>query len=272
MLLFIQALTTHYFFNMCRLLSYIGPEIALSELILSPEHSLEKQAWQPRELREAKLNADGFGIGWYHNGSVARYRQSMPIWNDPNLHDLSNSIKQSIWLAMVRSATPGLGTHYSNTQPFSYQQWLFMHNGYILDFARTARRQIRHILNHEFEANIRGDTDSEYIFALILHYLAEHKQPLEAIRITFDTIADIIGPERALLNIVLSNGEQIFASKHAINGLCPTLYYGLEINPFPHSGQLLVSEPLSVDKHWLPVDDNNIVVLSHNQELQSYPL
>lgn len=256
---------------MCRLLSYLGPDIALSELILSPEHSLEKQAWQPRELREARLNADGFGIGWYNNGSVARYRQSMPIWNDPNLHDLSHAMKQSLWLAMVRSATPGLGTHYSNTQPFSYQQWQFMHNGYILDFSTTARPQIRHILNHEFEANIRGDTDSEYIFALILHYLAKHK-PLDAIRISFDTIAEFIGPERALLNIVLTDGEQIFASKHAINGLCPSLYYGLGIDPFPQNSQLLVSETVTADEHWTTVEDHCLLVLSRNQELQTYPL
>jgi len=272
MLLFIQALTTHLLSNMCRLLSYLGPDIALSELILSPEHSLEKQAWQPRELREAKLNADGFGIGWYTNGSAARYRQSMPIWNDPNLHDLSHVLQQPLWLAMVRSATPGLSTHYSNTQPFSYQQWQFMHNGYILDFSTTARPQIRHILNHEFEANIRGDTDSEYIFALILHFLGEHKPPLDAIRISFDTIAELIGPERALLNIVLSDGEKIYASKHAIHGLCPSLYYAQGIEPFPSSSQLLVSEPLTEDEHWTAIDDHSLVVLGRNQELKSYPL
>ncbi|MFW2373397.1 MAG: ergothioneine biosynthesis protein EgtC [Gammaproteobacteria bacterium] len=257
---------------MCRLLSYLGPAIALSELILTPEHSLEKQAWQPRELREAKLNADGFGIGWYSHGSVARYRQSMPIWNDPNLHDLSQSIQQPLWLAMVRSATPGLGTHHSNTQPFSYQQWLFMHNGYILDFPRTARPQIRHILNHEFEANIRGDTDSEYIFALILHFLAKSKNPIDAIRISFDTIAELIGPERALLNILLTDGERIYASKHAINGLCPSLYYGRGIEPFASTSQLLVSEPLNEDQPWTVIDDHSLVVLGHNQELQSSPL
>lgn len=257
---------------MCRLLSYLGPDIALSQLILSPEHSLEKQAWQPRELREAKLNADGFGIGWYHDGSVARYRQSIPIWNDPNLHDLSHSIQQPLWLAMVRSATPGLGTHYSNTQPFSYQQWLFMHNGYILDFSASARPQIRRILNHEFEANIRGDTDSEYIFALILHYLAEHKKPLDAIRTAFHSIANIIGEESALLNVVLSDGEQIIASKHAINGLCPTLYYGRGIKGFAPNSQLLASEAITADNHWQPVADHSLLVLHRNRELQTYPL
>ncbi|MCW8955686.1 MAG: hypothetical protein OQL09_02290, partial [Gammaproteobacteria bacterium] len=67
-------------------------------------------------------------------------------------------------------------------------------------------------------------------------------------------------------------GDQIIASKHAINGLCPSLYYGLGINAFPPDSQLLVSEPLTEDPRWSTVDDHSLLVISRHQELQSYPL
>lgn len=258
---------------MCRLLAYLGPDISLYDLILSPEHSLEKQAWQPRELIEAKLNADGFGIGWYNRDrQPARYRQPIPIWNDPNLQDFSHSLQRPLWLAMVRSATPGLGIHHANTQPFIYQHWQFLHNGYINEFASSARPQFRQILHHEFEANITGSTDSEYIFALLLHFLQQQTDPIEAIRTSFHTIAEIIGEERAMLNIMLSDGERIIATRYAIHCACPSLYYGQSINGFPTSSQCLASEALSQDDNWVNVDDNSLLILRPNQPLEQLPL
>jgi glutamine amidotransferase len=257
--------------KMCRLLAYLGTDICLRQLLHDPEHSLEKQAWQPKELREARLNADGFGIGWYNHKQAVRYRQPIPIWNDPNLEDLSQSLSAELFFATVRSATPGLGTSHYNTQPFRYQQWLFMHNGYIRDFAHTARPQIRHILDHEFEANIQGNTDSEYIFALILHYMKDSSWH-EAIARTFQTLSDIIDQECALLNIMLTNGECIYASRYAINGECPSLYYGKGITGFPPGSQLLVSEALNDDANWQAIDANQLITISLDQAMELTPL
>lgn len=253
---------------MCRLLAYLGPEINLHRLIFEPEHSLEKQAWQPRELREAKLNADGFGIGWYNHMQAMRYRQPIPIWNDPNLGDLSQTLTSDLFLAMVRSATPGLGTSHYNTQPYRYQQWLFMHNGYIRNFANSARPQLRKFLDHEFEANIQGSTDSEYLFAVILHFLENHDM-VRAITDGFHVLENILGNETALLNIMISDGERVYATRHAVNGLCPSLYYGVGIDDFDHSSQLLVSEALNKDRQWQAVREHQLLVISkHNDPLE----
>ena len=255
---------------MCRLLAYLGKDIHLRQLLHEPEHGLEKQAWQPRELREARLNADGFGIGWYNHMQPARYRQPIPIWNDANLQDLSNTLHAELYFATVRSATPGLGTHHYNTQPFRYENWIFMHNGYIRDFAHSARPQIRHILDHEFEANIQGSTDSEYIFALILHYMKQ-SPIVEAIARTHHTLADIIGDESALLNTMLTDGQRIYATRYAINGLCPSLYYGHNIAAFPDS-QIIVSEALDSDPNWQAVDDNQLLILDPKEPLTTQAL
>jgi len=258
---------------MCRLLAYMGPGISLYDLILKPPHNLEKQAWQPLELRETKLNADGFGFGWYKSDNqkddqIGLYRQPHPIWNDANLKDLSQALKQNLFFAMVRSATAGLGMSLNNTQPFVYKQWLFQHNGYILDFAKDFRSPIRNLLNADNENIIQGSTDSEYIFALLMQHLAQTGSPVSALQQTFNDIADLTKDRRSLLNIMLSDGENIYASKHAINGQCPSLYYGHSINDFPANSQLLASEALNDDNNWQSIDDNSIIIIKPDQHIE----
>lgn len=52
---------------MCRLLAYLGSPIFLEYLLYKPEHSLIAQSYQPREMISGAVNADGFGVGWYHD-------------------------------------------------------------------------------------------------------------------------------------------------------------------------------------------------------------
>lgn len=247
---------------MCRLAAYLGPETSLKHIVFDTNHSLEKQAWQPKELREAKLNADGFGFAWYNdNGQTGRYRQTLPIWSDANLHDFCSSLHRSLWLCYVRSATTDIATSIENTQPFFYQSWQFMHNGYINDFKKNIRAKIRQLLPVEIENRIEGTTDSEYLFALIIYFFKQHDDMKKAITESFKQLKKWLGKERALLNILLSDGVQIIATSHAINGECPTLYYGKDIEGFPKHCQLIASERLNDDSHWKKIDAHNIITL-----------
>lgn len=256
---------------MCRLLAYLGEDILLSSLILKPQHSLEKQAWQPKELREAKLNADGFGFAWYNkaqnNITPAIYRQVLPIWNDPNLYHLADTLKQSLWLTAVRSATPGLGVSLENTQPFIYRNWTFLHNGYLLDFMGETQHKISGLLTDDYLYLIKGNTDSEYIFALLMQLLAQH-EPILALKKCLQSLSDIVGEKRSLLNIVLSDGENIYASRHAINGLCPSLYYTNNNKEFGLGNQLLVSEKLNNFDNWHTVKEKSLITIRPGKELE----
>ncbi len=51
---------------MCRLLAYLGSPVSLEHLLYKPEHSLIVQSYQPCEMTSGVVNADGFGVGWYH--------------------------------------------------------------------------------------------------------------------------------------------------------------------------------------------------------------
>lgn len=258
---------------MCRMLAYLGNNILLSKLLLLPEHSLEKQAWQPRELRETKLNADGFGFAWYSDNSsdAYRYRNTLPIWNDSNLYALSNSMQRPLWMAIVRSATAGLSVTLDNTPPFTHHQWCFMHNGYLLNFESDSRQKIRHELSNEYLSLIKGSTDSEYIFALLMQLL-DTNPPISAIQKCMKVLAGIMRNNRALLNIVFSDGEKLYAVRHAINGESPSLYYAVNTQEFGANNQIIASEKLNDDSNWITINEHEIIVLQQQIDIQKINL
>ena len=271
---------------MCRLLAYQGDPIALSAFLLEAEHSLQKQAWQPQELREATLNADGYGFAWYklnrHNDNnnpeqlqsqqqAMCYRNTLPIWNDHNLADLSQTLIQPLWLAYVRSATPGLGVSLQNTQPFIYKQWSFLHNGYILDFQGKLQHQLSQHLQDEFLYLINGNTDSEIIFALLMQCL-NTQAPADALRQCINIIQQVCANTRSLLNICISDGNSIYAIRHAINGESPTLYYSHNSKAFGSNYHLLVSERLNNEDAWHSIDEHSLITLHKNKPCEIHSL
>ena len=74
--------SSHFSVAMCRFVVYVGHKnMQLADVVTRPEHSIIRQSFDSRERREAtflpgRLNADGFGIGWYiwDNDDVNEYR------------------------------------------------------------------------------------------------------------------------------------------------------------------------------------------------------
>ena len=152
---------------MCRLAAYLGTEITLSRFLLEPEHSLVKQAWAPKEMLDGSINADGFGFAWLDPDNYpCSYKNLLPVWSDTNLHNLGKSLRSKLWLANVRGATPGQATGESNTQPFIKDNIIFLHNGCIKPFDIQTKARLIDCLTKEIQAEINGDSDSLYLFAL----------------------------------------------------------------------------------------------------------
>ncbi len=169
---------------MCRLLAYLGSPVSLEHLLYKPEHSLIVQGYKPREMTSGVVNADGFGVGWYHSQKDIEpftYKNTLPIWNDINLPSLSRYVESKCVLAYVRSATSEQAVDFANCQPFKHQQQLFIHNGRIENFHKTLHRKIRSTLTQDFYEKINGNTDSEHIFALLLSQSQINKQTYIAV-------------------------------------------------------------------------------------------
>lgn len=120
-----------------------------------------QQSYQPREMISGVVNADSFGVGWYHDQKDTDpfiYKNTLPIWNDINLPNLSRYVESKCVLAYVRSATPEQAVDFANCQPFNHQQQLFIHNRRIENFRKTLHRKIRSTLTQDFYEKINGST------------------------------------------------------------------------------------------------------------------
>jgi len=259
---------------MCRMAAYLGPTIRLDHFLTRPAHSLVVQSYAPQELVYAKVNADGYGFGWYDaNDQPVNYRSTMPIWSDPNLESLGRGLESDKWLAYIRSATADHPVNHSNTQPFYDDELLFMHNGYIENFTAQIRREISDYLSNDVRAGIQGTTDSEYLFALLRELLANNKELSieEACSQMFSLLGDWLGSAKALLNIIICDGEIIYAVRHGHNHDSPSLYYTLDDAMFPDA-QLVASERLTHGDLWQPVPDHHILLLAKDEPPELSPL
>lgn len=257
---------------MCRMAAYLGPPISLRQFLYTPAHSLFEQALHPRELRFTHLNVDGFGFGWYPaDQQPAVYVNAMPIGSDPNLSHLARSLTSGLWLANVRSATAGLAVHHANTQPFTADGILFLHNGFISDFAQTMRPLMHERLDAHVQAQIQGNTDSEYLFALLRQNLDQEDQLEAAIGACLDQLETWAGATPCLLNFIISDGRSLIAVRHALNEQCPSLYYISDDEQFP-AAELVASEKLTDADYWQAVPEHSLVVFTPDQPPELHSL
>src|SRR2546423_37406 len=149
---------------MCRWLAYAGSPILLTEALYSPAHSLIDQSLHSR-LGAETTTGDGFGVGWYGAPPTPGvFRSTEPAWNDQNLSELAAHVSSSHFFAHIRAAI-GSAVQQTNCHPFRHGSWLFMHNGYINEFA-TIKRDVMLAVDASLYPKIEGQTDSEALFFL----------------------------------------------------------------------------------------------------------
>lgn len=271
---------------MCRLLAYKGTSIAIDELLYKPKNSLINQSINAREIEEP-LNGDGFGIGWFTqeiSPEPATFVSLNPAWSNRNLRNLAPKIKTECLIAHVRAASVGEVSE-SNCHPFQYKSLLMAHNGGVEEFFKI-KRDIRAGLSDELYNWIKGQTDSEHLFAcLVNRILTEHKtittdSVMEAFEYTFALVKKLMAKhqikEPAYLNMVVTNGHFIVATRWVSdpNEEPLTLYHsegsryvvedGITHMMAPEDDDqavLVVSEKLTDGAHWTMIPKNHFVVV-----------
>lgn len=237
---------------MCRLLAYLGPEVSLESLLLAPPYSLLRQSYEPRFQRRGRLNADGFGAGWYAprvRREPARYRRAVPMWSDLSFASLAGLVHSSAVLASVRNATPPSPVEETSTAPYLAGHWLFAHNGEVEGYASGAKGALVARVSPARAAAIQGTADSEVLFALVLDRLDAGAGPAEALSDVVDTVLQVAGGR---LNMVLTDGTTVAATA------CGDSLYVLE-HEDPAQGFVVASEPFDDHPGWQPVPDGSVL-------------
>ncbi len=282
---------------MCRLMAYKGTSILLDELLYKPKNSLINQSINARELEEP-LNGDGFGVGWYsHHIShePATFVSLNPAWSNRNLRNLAPKIQSDCMLAHVRAASVGEVSE-ANCHPFQYRELLMAHNGGVENFGRI-KRDIRAQLSDELYNWIKGQTDSEHIFSLLINRLnTEHREfsadaVTDAFEYTFHHVKSLMKKhgihEEAYLNMVVTNGHFIVATRFVTDDKAEplTLYHSegsryvvedgvsrMEAPKDDDEAVLVVSEKLTDDSHWTMIPKNHFVIVEHDLNVRIKPI
>jgi predicted glutamine amidotransferase len=243
---------------MCRWLAYSGSPMLLKEALYTGGHSLIDQSLHSR-LGAETTNGDGFGVGWYGATHIPGvFHSTEPAWNDQNLRELAGHITSSHFFTHIRAAI-GSAVQQTNCHPFRYERWLFMHNGYINEFA-TLKRDLVLTIDPSLYPQIQGQTDSEVLFFLALTFGLEDDPPGAMERAI--GFLEEVAARRGVANpfqgtIATTDGEGLWAFRYSSEGKSRSLYYTTDIPTlrklFPErelfrdvsaDARLIVSEPL----------------------------
>ena len=243
---------------MCRQIAYLGEPVTLSSLLVEPEHSLLRQSYEPRHQVHGRINADGFGVGWYADdvrGEPARYRKPVPMWGDQTFVNIAGAIRTGAFLATVRNASPGLPINEACTPPYTRGQWLFAHNGRILDWhgPRGAGVVLRRRLSDASLAAIEGATDSEVLFGLIIDAIAGGTSATDAVVAVLRLAQDVSPGSR--LNLLLTDGATIVATACG-----DTLFTRRDDRSI-----VVASEPFDDCPAWQQVPDDSLVLATRTE-------
>src|ERR1700761_1961863 len=160
---------------MCRWLAYSGAPILLHDVLYEGTNSLVDQSLHSR-LGAEPTNGDGFGVGWYGTGDTPGvYHSVEPAWNDANLRELSGHISSPLFFTHIRAAI-GSAVQQTNCHPFRHGHWLFMHNGYLNEFA-TIKRDLILAVDPSLYPEIQGQADTEVLFFPPLAVRREPRPP-----------------------------------------------------------------------------------------------
>jgi predicted glutamine amidotransferase len=243
---------------MCRWLGYVGDPIEPRELIYDTERSLIEQS-RFHSPETPAPNGDGTGLGWYgRRDRPTLFRSAAPAWGDENLRELASEVSSGLFLAHVRAAT-GTPIQETNSHPFRYGNRLFVHNGFIRDFA-VVRRQLLAAVRDDLFPCILGSTDSELMFHLALTFGLEEDPVggLERMAGFVESVASAAGIEGALqMTIGLTDGETLTAVRYASVGTANSLFVSSDVGSvrqlypevgrlahMPENARVVVSEPL----------------------------
>jgi predicted glutamine amidotransferase len=244
----------------CRWLGYFGDPLRMEELVYNTTHSLIEQSRAAR-FTSHLTNADGFGVGWYGTADLPGvYRSISPAWSDRNLQDLCAQIESPLFLAHIR-ATTGTPVQQTNCHPFRHGRWLFVHNGFVDQYAHL-RRDLLLAVDPELFDRIEGTTDSELLFFLALT-LGLDDEPLPALE-RMAGFVEATGRRHGVdaplqMTLGVSDGERLYAVRYASGQLeANSLYVSSDAHDvrllYPENQRLqrmsdearaIVSEPLA---------------------------
>ncbi len=146
---------------MCRMLGVVCSDDDLLGCAIHEVHS---------SLRISNVDKhDGVGVGYYVHDDPLLMKRPSAAFETIDYRELVNEISSNVLMVHVRKATVG-GWKDVNTHPFRFRRWLFSHVGHLPPLEKN-RKELLETMPPFLLRNIRGDTESEVCFHMILNLL-----------------------------------------------------------------------------------------------------
>jgi len=259
---------------MCRLFGMLSVRASnANKHLLEDPCSLYAQS----KVDSRRLQGDGWGIGFYENGSPIIIKSEKPVYMDyENFSSSVRRAKSRIILAHIRRASNPRGLprekmiSKENSQPFTFGRYIFVHNGTI-----TIPDEVAEALG-EWRRRIRGLNDSEVYFWFIMKELADGADLPMALKNFEATLEDLWMETREKypdkrrpyvgLNCIISEGENLYAyCRHdgegkASKSLCFRDQPVFEMSYSLSKQRLIIaSEKTNREEDWKPLRDGELL-------------
>jgi len=270
---------------MCRFVVYRGPEATIRTVVFGGSHSLVEQAYDPRELLVGNTNADGYGVVWYRQGTPVRIARREPIWYDPDLERLLDTIRSETVVASLRNATPGMSIGAGGLAPLVLDDWCFALNGYVTGFHDGIKRRIHERLSDPVYRHLRDGSDTESLFLLALQAIEDGADLAEALVHVITVVRELVAERKrateaeragiAQLNMILSHSDTTAISRassvEATNSLYRASFRDSNGGMLP-GGVIVASEALDGDEAWERVEPQTVLALHADGSEEAVPV
>jgi len=218
--------------------------------------------------------SDGWGIGYYEQNELRVFKSPNSAYKEKELfRKLSRQISSNIIIAHVRKASNPRGLPKSmliaieNTQPFYYENYLFVHNGTVYYPDEVLKRL------GDYKSLVKGLNDSEIYFAYLIKELKAQRDFVKAIKSVKEGLWHILREIRgqrdtpySSLNAIFSDGQKLYAITHYLKGkelksICykDTPYFRMTY--YCDDEKLIVaSERTNRDSNWRIMENNDILI------------
>jgi predicted glutamine amidotransferase len=253
---------------MCRLLGLIG-QISFWQKVLLSFQELAETGQIPPIPNIPPGHKDGWGMACSSMNEsemklIGKYQGSAmesPIYRK-NVQSYSK--QPNIFICHLRKASPGIPLSLSNSQPFFYKGWAFIHNGTVYDAHKFT-------YNREMERT-SDNSDSEYLFYHLMTNIFL-KSTSTTVKESLIRSISKISLKFSSVNNMISDGRNLYAIRFSKEH---EEYYNLFYCEL-ETGVIISSEPIQLqelrDKKWYEMPNRSIFSISSDPlktELNSF--
>lgn len=204
----------------------------------------------------SKRHHDGWGIGWYKNNKPKLYKEGLDEVKKYSF-EKAKTINSDILIAHLRKASAHINGYkiQENTHPFIYKKYIFAHNG------SFDHKKVMKYLKTKYKKLIKGNTDSEVYFLLLMQNLEKSMDIVKALK---NTLLIIKKYAYRGLNFLLSDGKTLYAYRDAsVKFSYYTLYYIIKKDEI-----LICSTPLTKKDDWKLIKLKELLIINKNLDFK----